>query len=106
MTETAVKNLEEGLQLFWQDHGRANKISGSHAQISIEPKLIIGGRLNQEVVDLMISVYLSNATINDVKKGKITVDNGVLTIKDRFGTPIAEVRNESIIEQFTCRVGL
>jgi len=106
MNETAIKNVEEGLRLFWQDYGHSNKISGKHAQIVVEPKLIINGKLNQEIIDLMVSVYLSQFNIDDVKKGKIVIDNGVLIIKDAFGTPIAEVRNQSIIEQFTSRVGL
>jgi hypothetical protein len=106
MSETAVKNLEEGLQLFFKDHGHSNKISGKYAQIVIEPKFIINSKLNPEIVDLLVSVYLSQFNINDVKKGKIVIDNGVLIIKDAFGTPIAEVRNQSIIEQFTSRVGL
>ena len=106
MNETAIKNVEEGLQLFWQDHGRSNKISGKHAQIVVEPKVIMNGKINPEIIDLMVSVYLSQFNINDVKKGRIVIDNGVMTIKDPFGTPIAEVRNQSIIEKFTSRVGL
>jgi hypothetical protein len=105
MSDDVVSKLEEALRKFWKDYGRANTIKGAHTEIVIEPKFFLNGKLNPEIGDLLISVYLSQTTINDVEKGKITLRDGALFINDKYGKPIAEVRNQSMIQEFTSRFG-
>lgn len=106
MSHDPITNLENALRKFWKDYGRSNTVKGIHTEVVIEPKFFLNGKLNPEVADLLLSVYLSHTTIEDVKKGKITVQNGAMTVKDKFGKPIAVIRNVSMIEEFTSQLGL
>ncbi|HTY13762.1 MAG TPA: hypothetical protein VMD02_06205 [Candidatus Omnitrophota bacterium] len=101
-----IAKLEAALKKFWNDYGRTNTVNALHTEIVIEPKFFLNGKLNPEVEDLLISVYLSHTTIDDVKKGKISLRDGVLTVKDQRGKPVAEVRKVSMIQEFTSRLGL
>lgn len=106
MNEDSISKLEEALRKFWADYGNNNPIKGVHTEIVIEPKYFMNGKLNPEVADLMLSVYLSHSTIEDVKKGRITISQGAMLVKDKFGKPVAEIRNQSMIQEFTSRFGL
>jgi hypothetical protein len=106
MSDDPISKLEEALKKFWKDYGRSNVINGTHTEIVIEPKFFLNGKLNPELEDLLISVYLSQTTLDDVKRGKIMLQDGALTIKDKFGKPVAEIRKQTMIEEFTSRLGI
>ncbi len=106
MSNDPISKLEEALKKFWADYGRSNTVNGIHTEIVIEPKFFLNGKLNPEVEDLLISVYLSHTTLEDVKKGKVTLRNGVMTIKDKLGKPIAEIRKLSMIQEFSSQLGI
>lgn len=100
-----VSKLEEALRKFWLDYGKTNTIKGAHTEIVVEPKFFMNGKLNPEIEDLLLSVYLSSTTVEDLKKERVTIKEGVLYIKDKFGNPVAEVRNQTMIREFTSRFG-
>jgi hypothetical protein len=106
MSEDPILKLEEALRKFWMDYGRAVPIKGTHTEILIEPRFFLNGEINPEVADLLISVFLSQTTREDVRRGRVTVRKGVITIKDKYGQPMAEVCNQQTIREFTSRLGL
>jgi hypothetical protein len=103
--KSSVEKLEDGLKKFWKDYGYSRPIRGIHTEVVIEPKFFMGGQLNPQLADLLVSVYLSQTTKDDLRNGRVTVQKGVLLIKDKSGKLIAEVRNQKMIREFTSRFG-
>lgn len=106
MSGDPIQKLEEALKKFWQDYGRTDTIRGAHTEIVIEPKFFLNGKLNPEVEDLLLSVYLSRVTVGDLKSGRIILNKGTLLIKDQRGKRVAEVRNQAMVEEFSSRFGI
>lgn len=100
-----VEKLEEGLQKFWREYGYSRPIRGIHTEVVIEPKFFMGGQLNPQLADLLVSVYLSQTTKEDLRNGRVTIQKGVMMIKDKKGKLVAEVRNQKMIREFTSRFG-
>ncbi|MBU0572955.1 MAG: hypothetical protein ABIJ26_01270 [Candidatus Margulisiibacteriota bacterium] len=102
---TNIDRLEEALKRFWKDYDQNSRpIKGVHTEVVVEPKFFLGGKLNPQVRDLLITVYLSSCTREDVEKGKITIQNGTLLIKDKYGKPMATIRKQRIIREFMQRI--
>jgi hypothetical protein len=98
--------LEKALHAFWQDYGRTDVKKGVNAEIKIEPKFFLNGKLNPEVEDLILSVYLSHLGKEDIKNGRISLEKGEIKLKDRMGNLIAIVRSPSMVEETVSRLGL
>lgn len=96
--------LTGALKKFWEDYGRKSRpIKGAHTEVIIEPSFFCGDKLNPEVAELMLTVYLSTCTAEDLKNGKISIQNGLMEIKDKFGKPVANIRKQRIIREFIQR---
>jgi hypothetical protein len=106
MNDDPIVKLEKALHKLWEDYGRTNSIIGAQAEIKIEPKLFLNGKLNPEVEDLILSVYLSHLTKEDIKNGRVAYKDGVLKLKDRMGNLIADVRNQHMVQETVIRLGL
>ncbi|KAF0134940.1 MAG: hypothetical protein FD145_321 [Candidatus Saganbacteria bacterium] len=101
-----ISELQNAIRQLWKDYGKRNTIKGIHTEIEIEPKYFLNGKLNPEISDLMISVFLSKSTIEDVNNGKITIKKQSIIINDKQGRPIAEIKKQSMIREFTSRLGI
>jgi len=104
--KSCLEKVEEGLSQFWREYGRSSLIKGLHTEITIEPRFFINGILNTEIAELLVEVYLSKVPRADLESGKVTVDEGGLSIKDESGNLVAKVSNPRIISQFAERLGL
>lgn len=101
-----LKKIEAALSKFWMDYGRTIQIKGAHTEILIEPKFFISGQLNPEAAELLVSVFLSQITPEDLSHGKVVVEGGTLKINDKYGQCVAEVYNPRIIREFATRLGI
>ncbi len=101
-----LEKIESALSKFWMDYGRTIQIKGAHTEILIEPKFFISGQLNPEAAELLVSVYLSQITPEDLAHGKVVVEEGTLKINDKFGQCVAEVHSPRILREFASRLGI
>jgi len=62
--------------------------------------------LNPEAAELLVSVYLSQITPEDLAHGKVVVEEGTLKINDKFGQCVAEVHSPRILREFASRLGI
>ena len=106
MSNDPILKLEEALHKFWQDYGRSGVINGAHTEIKIVPRFFLNGKLNPEVEDLLLSVFLSHMTREDVRKGRLELRGDIMKVKDRYGNLIADIRNEAMIRETASRLGI
>ena len=108
--KTAIEEMEDVLQGFWKDYGRARPIKALHTEVDIKPRIFMGSEINPEIMKLLTIVYLSQAKIEDVLSGRIIVTPEKVIIKDDSGKKIVEVSNPSLIagmvNQVTHKLGL
>lgn len=101
-----LKKIEGALSKFWMDYGRTIQVKGAHTEVLIEPKFFISGQLNPEAAELLVSVYLSEIKPEDLSRGKVAVEKGVLKINDKYGQCVAEVHSPRILREFANRLGI
>jgi len=91
------------LQRFASDHMKKQVIKGAHTEIVVEPRCYVGGKVNPQVAELLVSAYLRKCSKQDLENGRITVEDGLLIIRDTHGNPVARVRKQKIIQEFMAK---
>lgn len=102
--ESEFEKLEKELKDIWVEYGNSTPVKGLHTQITVEPQVFIGKHLNNEIADLLAQIYLSKLGPQDVKDGKVTLKEDVLTINSGDGKPLVEVRSQTTIRQFISKL--
>lgn len=93
-------NPEKTIREFWRKHGHHSVIAAKHTEFTVEPKVLIGDKLNPEILKLMVSRYLELSSRQDSGTGNIEYTGDKLTIKGADGKPLVIVRDKKLIEQY------
>jgi hypothetical protein len=95
--------VEKALKAFWLEHGKPITINAKHTCVNVEPKFIIGNRLNPEIAKKIISVYLSQITSDKVVSEQILIDHDGVKIFDE-GEVVLEIVNQRLVDSITNKV--
>ncbi len=95
--------VEKALKAFWLDHGKPIAVNAKHTCVNVEPKFIIGNRLNPEVAKKIISVYLSQITSDKIVNEDIHIDNEGIKIFDE-GEIVLEIVNQRLVDSVRNKV--
>lgn len=95
--------LEKALKAFWLDHGKDISINARHTCVTVEPKYIIGNRINPEIAKKIISVYLSHITSDKIVNEEILINKDGIKILDK-GEIVLEIVNERLVDTITNKV--
>lgn len=98
-----IFNLEQALKAFWKDYGQGVSINARHTYVTVEPKFIIGNKVNQEVARKLIGVYLSQLSSDKIVSGEIMITKEGLKIFDS-GELIMEISDQKIIDSLSNKV--
>jgi hypothetical protein len=66
----------------------------------VEPKILIGDKLNPEILKMLVINYLVQTSRNDSGVGNIEVSTDKLIIKTPKGKPLVVVRDRALIQQY------
>jgi hypothetical protein len=106
--QKAKEILEGALKAFWKDYGRVLSYKGKHTHVKVEPKFIIGNKINPEVAKRILAIYLMQLTADKVVKGEVRIDNDGLKIFDN-GEQVINIADTNIIDKMknkvTCGLG-
>ena len=69
--DDASFRLEKALKAFWKDHGKTIGVNARHTVVNVEPKFIVGNRVNPDVAKKIIGVYLSQLNSDKIVKEEI-----------------------------------
>jgi len=95
--------LGKALQAFWKDYGNGISVNAKHTYVSVEPKFIIGNRVNQEVAKRLISVYLSQITSDKVVSEEVVITNNGIKLFDH-GELVMEIMNQRLVDSINNEV--
>ena len=104
MTEGSFDKLEQELKNIWVDYGNSSPVKGMHTEVSIEPQVFIGNKLNNEIADILVQLCLSRLGPQDLKDGKVVLDENVMTLYSDEGKPLVEIRSKKTIREFISRM--
>lgn len=108
MSEEYRKQLEKALKAFWLDNGKHITVNAEHTIVNVEPKYLIGDRINPEIAKKIISVYLSMLTSDRIVSEDVVIDNEGMKIFDK-GELVVDIVNDrfvdSIANDVTTRLG-
>lgn len=92
--------LEKALELFWKDFGKPVSVNAKHTCVNVNPKFIVGNRVNPEIAKKIIGVYLSQLTSDKVVKDEVAVTGDSLKIFDK-GKLVLEVNSSRMIDSMS-----
>jgi len=95
--------MEKALKAFWLDHGKAVSVNAKHTTVNVEPKFIVGNRINPEVAKKIIGVYLSQITSDKVVNEEIHINHEGIKIFDE-GEVVLEIVNQKLVDSVTNKV--
>lgn len=95
--------IEKALKAFWLDHGKPISVNAKHTQVIVEPKFIIGNRINPEIAKRIIGVYLSQITSDKVVNEEIFINNDGVKMFDK-GELVLEIVNERFVDSISNKV--
>jgi hypothetical protein len=101
--KSALERMEELFKDFWKQHGNASIIAAKHTEFVVEPKVLIGDKLNPEILKLLVFNYLAQTSSQDSGAGNVEVTPEKLVIKTPKGKPLVIVRDRNIIRQWLSR---
>jgi hypothetical protein len=104
MTDAGFEKLEQELRDIWVEYGHSSPIKGRHTEIVIEPQVLVGQKINNEVADILVQLYLSRLGPQNVKNGEVTIKENVMTINSKEGKPLVEIRSKRTIREFISRM--
>ncbi len=100
--------VEKILSAFWADHGKSMAVNARHTTVNVEPKFIIGNRINSEVAKKIIGVYLSQLTSDKVVTDQVVIDSDGIKVFDE-GKMVVEIVNsrfvDSVSNSVTSQIG-
>jgi hypothetical protein len=95
--------VEKALKAFWVDHGKPISVNAKHTCVNVEPKFIIGNRINPEVAKKIISVYLSHITSDKIVNEDIHIDHEGIKIFEE-GEVVLEIVNQRLVDSVSNKV--
>jgi hypothetical protein len=95
--------VEKALKAFWTDHGKSISVNAKHTCVNVEPKFIIGNRINPEVAKKIISVYLSQITSDKIVKEDIHINHEGIKIFEE-GEVVLEIVNQRLVDSVSNKV--
>jgi len=103
INEEELYKLEQSMKKFWADYGNAVPINAKHTTVNIEPRFIVGNRVNPEVAKRIISVYLSQITSDRIVNEQIMIGNDGIRIFDN-GELVLEIVNQKLVDNLANKV--
>jgi len=97
------QRLEKALAAFWKDYGSGISVNARHTQVTVEPKYIVGNRVNQEVAKRLIGVYLSHLTSDKIVSEEIHISSEGVKIYDE-GELMIEIVNQKLVDSLSNKV--
>ena len=92
--------VERILRAFWLDHGKSLAVNARHTTVNVEPKFIIGNRINPDVAKKIIGVYLSQLTSDKVVTDQIIINNDGIKVFDE-GKMVLEIVNSRFVDSIS-----
>jgi hypothetical protein len=89
--------VEKILRAFWLDHGKSIAVNAMHTTVNVEPKFIIGNRINPEVAKKIIGVYLSQLTSDRVVSDQVVINSDGIRVFDE-GKLVLEIVNSRFVD--------
>jgi hypothetical protein len=96
-------NLEKALSAFWKDYGKGISVNAKHTQVTVEPKFIVGNRINPEIAKRIIGVYLSQITSDKIVNEQIFINHEGIKIFDE-GELVLEIFNQRLVDSIKNKV--
>ena len=100
--------VEKILKSFWLDHGKTVAVNARHTTVNVEPKFIIGNRINPEVAKKIIGVYLSQLSSDKVVTDQVIINSDGIRVFDE-GKMVLEIVNsrfvDSVSNSVTSQIG-
>jgi len=85
------------------DHGKPISVNAKHTQVTVEPKFIVGNRINPEIAKKIIGVYLSQITSDKVVNEEIFINHEGIKIFDE-GELVLEIVNQKLVDSLKNKV--
>jgi len=95
--------VEKALRAFWAEHGKPLSVNAKHTQVTVEPKFIVGNRINPEIAKKIIGVYLSQITSDKVVNEEIFINHEGIKIFDE-GELVLEIVNQRLVDSLKNKV--
>lgn len=95
--------VEKALRAFWLDHGKPMMVNAKHTCVNVEPKFIVGNRINPEIAKKIIGVYLSQLTSDKIVTEQILINNDGIKILDE-GEVVLEIVNQRFVDSISNKV--
>jgi hypothetical protein len=95
--------LEKAVKAFWADHGKPLSVNAKHTQVTVEPKFIVGNRINPEIAKKIIGVYLSQITSDKIVNEEIFINHEGIKIFDE-GELVLEIVNQKLVDSLKNKV--
>lgn len=96
--QSALEKIEAELKERWLQSGGASIIAARHTEFVVEPRILIGNKLNPEILRLLVLNYLQHSL--KTGGGNIEVGPDKMVIKSPRGKPLVTVRDQKLIQQF------
>lgn len=95
--------LEKALSAFWKDYGKSVAVNAKHTTVNVEPKFIVGNRINPEIAKRIIGVYLSQITSDKIVSEQILINHEGIKILDE-GELVLEIVNQRLVDSIKNKV--
>ena len=95
--------VEKALRAFWTEHGKPLSVNAKHTQVTVEPKFIVGNRINPEIAKNIIGVYLSQITSDKIVNEQIFINHEGIKIFDE-GELVLEIVNQRLVDSLKNKV--
>ncbi len=103
ISEENKYQVEKALRAFWLDHGRPITVNARHTCVSVEPKYIVGNRINPEIAKKIIAVYLSQITSDRIVNEEIHINHEGIKIYEK-GEVVLEIVNQRLVDSIKNKV--
>jgi hypothetical protein len=101
--EEAIKRLEQALKGFWKEYGEGVAVNAHHTYVNVEPKFIVGNRVNTEVAKKIIGIYLSQLTSDKIVDEEIMITNNGFRIFEE-GELVLEIVNQKMVDSLNNKI--
>ena len=85
-TKEQRRDLQKALDAFWKDYGENIAVSARFTSFVIQPRMILGNSVNEEVSKKLVYVYVTQGTSEKISMGKIKVNGNTVTVTPGSGT--------------------
>ena len=92
--------LEKAVKKLWRKHKNPQTIKALHAEVTVEPQTFVRGKLNPQVAEFLMELYLQKCKTNPLHNAQVEVKDGILRIINKNGKTIAETTSPKIIQNY------